>query len=265
MNYYFINNLLLKDFTKFFPRTLNRKIFRNFNVFFVPTTLKKLPSNFYPITTDYYSQKNFVQKFYNQKKLINGTTKKNLDKFLFNIYKRKPFSFFDVGGDNIDLYLFLSHKLNIKKYYISNFSEIIYIFKKLKTEFHFNNFFPISNTINLKNIDFIYFGSCIQYFKNYKSYLNLIFKRRPKYILFSGTTFFYDDLNIDTYVVKQTNILPNTIFLYFFNYKNFIDYFNKNGYKLVSSKENKTTQINYKNFHPLLKKIKYLDLFFKKK
>ena len=70
---------------------------------------------------------------------------------------------------------------------------------------------------------------------------------------------------IDTFVVKQTNILPNTIFLYFFSYKNFIDYFNKNGYILVSSKENKTTQINYKNFRPLLKKIKYLDLFFKKK
>ena len=37
---------------------------------------------------------------------------KRLDIFLSDIYKKRFFSFFDVGGDNIDLYLFLSSKLN---------------------------------------------------------------------------------------------------------------------------------------------------------
>lgn len=264
MNYDFINKFLLSNFTKFFPKTLNRKIFRKYKVFFVPTSLSSLPDNYYPITTNYNSQKKLVYQFSKNKKLINGTTKQNLDIFLFDIYRNKSFSLFDVGGDNIDLYLFLNFKLNINKYYISNFPELISIFNKLKLKFKLKNFYPITE-IKFKNVDFVYFGSCIQYFKNYKSYIKIILKKKPKYILFSGTSFYYDELKKDTFVVKQTNILANNIFLYFFNYRNFVKFFNNNGYKLISSKKNQTTKINYKNFKPLINKINYLDLMFKKK
>ncbi len=265
MNYNFINKLLLNNFTRFFPKTINRKLFRKYNIFFVPSSFQKLPKNFYPITTNYSLQENFLLKFFDKKKLINGTTQKNLDKFLLNIYKNNSFSFFDVGGDNIDLYLFLTNKLNIKKYYISNFPDIIAIFKKLKFKFKLNNFYPIANNKTTSHIDFVYFGSCIQYFRNYKTYLDSLFHKKPNYILFSGTSFFYSSINKDTIVVKQTNILPATVYLYFFNYQNFINYFDKRGYKLLLSKKNNTTKVNYKNFKPHLKKIDYLDLFFKKK
>ena len=264
MNYDFINKFLLSNFTKFFPKTLNRKIFRKYKVFFVPTSLSSLPDNYYPITTNYNSQKKLVYQFSKNKKLINGTTKQNLDIFLSDIYKNKSFSFFDVGGDNIDLYLFLNFKLNINKYYISNFPELISIFNKLKLKFKLKNFYPIKN-IKFKNVDFVYFGSCIQYLKNYKSYIKIILKKKPKYILFSGTSFYYDELKKDTFVVKQTNILANNIFLYFFNYRNFVKFLNNNGYKLISSKKNQTAKINYKNFKPLINKINYLDLMFEKK
>ena len=118
---------------------------------------------------------------------------------------------------------------------------------------------------SLKNVDFVYFGSCIQYLKNYKSFLKIIFKKKPKYILFSGTSFFYNSINKDTLVVKQTNILSSTIYLFFFDYKNFINFFDHSGYKLVSSTKNNTTKVNYENFKPLLQKVEYLDLLFKKK
>ncbi len=265
MKYKFINKFLLNKFTKFFPRTLNRKIFRKYNIFFVPTSLSKLPDNFYPITTNFSLQQKFIREFAIKKKLINGTTKKNLDIFLSDIYKKKFFSFFDVGGDNIDLYLFLSSKLNIKNYYISNFPILISIFKKLKFKYKFKNFYPISKTSQIKHVNFVYFGSCIQYFQNYKSYLISILRKKPKYILFSGTTYFYDNIKNDTFVVKQTNILPNTVFLYFFNYYKFINFFNSNGYKLVFSKKNNTTKVNYKNFKPTLNKVDYLDLMFIRK
>ena len=67
----------------------------------------------------------------------------------------------------------------------------------------------------IKEIDFVYFGSCIQYFKNYKIFLKLIFNKKSKYIFFSGTSFFHDKLSKDYIVVKQTNYLPNTIYLFF--------------------------------------------------
>jgi putative methyltransferase (TIGR04325 family) len=265
MNYDFLNKLLVKSFTKFFPKTINRKLFRKYNIFFVPTKLFNLPKNFYPVTTNLRSQTDFIFQFDKNKKLINETTKKNLDKFLFNLYKKYPFSFLDVGGDNIDLYLFLSNKLNIKKYFVLNFPEIISIFNKIKSQFGFKKFYPINKINLLRNVDFVYFGSCIQYFKNYKSFLKIIFKKKPKYILFSGTSFFYNSINKDTLVVKQTNILPSTVYLFFFNYKNFINFFDHSGYKLVSSTKNNTTKVNYENFKPLLQKVEYLDLLFKKK
>tara|TARA_B110000503_G_scaffold132882_1_gene209443 strand:- start:1018 stop:1713 length:696 start_codon:yes stop_codon:yes gene_type:complete len=231
----------------------------------VPTKLFNLPKNFYPVTTNLRSQIDFIFQFNKKKKLINETTKKNLDKFLLNLYKKYPFSFLDVGGDNIDLYLFLSNKLNIKKYFILNFPTIISIFNKIKSQFDYEKFYPIKKINSLKKVDFVYFGSCIQYFKNYKYFLKIIFKKKPKYILFSGTSFFYNSINKDTLVVKQTNILSSTIYLFFFDYKNFINFFDHSGYKLVSSTKNNTTKVNYENFAPLLQKVEYLDLLFKKK
>lgn len=264
MNYTFLNNLLSKEFTRFFPKTVNRKLFRKFKIFFVPTSLNTLPKNFYPIITNLKKQEDLIFKYKRQKKLINQTTKKNLDKFLFNYFGKSNFSFFDIGGENIDLYLHLSNRLNISNYYIYNFKSLIFLFKQLKKIFRFNKFFPIENVKSIKKIDFAYFGSSIQYFKNYKIFLKLITKKKPKYIFFSGTSFFHDKLIKDHVVVKQTNYLPNTIYLFFFNFNNFIKFMNLSGYKLVFFERNKSAKINYKNFSHFLKKTEYLDVLFKK-
>ena len=265
MNYAFLNKFLSKGFTRFFPKTVNRKLFRKYKIFFVPTNLTTLPSNFYPISTNLIKQEDLVFKYNKHKKLINQTTKKNLDKFLLNCFDKSNFSFFDIGGENIDLYLHLSRKLNISNYYLYNFKNLILLFKKLKKIFKFNNFFPVDNLNSIKKIDFAYFGSCIQYFKNYKIFLKSIIKKKPKYIFFSGTSFFHDKLIKDYIVVKQTNYLPNTIYLFFFNLNNFIKFMNLNGYKLVFFETNKSAKVNYKNFSPFLKKVDYLDVLFKKK
>jgi hypothetical protein len=265
MDYTFLNKLLSKNFTRFFPKTINRKLFRKYNIFFVPTNLNTLPKSFYPIATNLKKQNDLIFKYRKNKKLINQTTKKKLDKFLFNYFGKSNFSFFDIGGENIDLYLHLSKKLNIRNYYLYNFKSLIILFKKLKKIFKFNQFFPTENVSSVKKIDFAYFGSCIQYFKNYKIFLKSIIKKKPKYIFFSGTSFFHDKLIKDYIVVKQTNYLPNTIYLFFFNLNNFIKFMNLNGYKLVFFNTNKTAKVNYKNFSHLLKKTEYLDILFKKK
>ena len=118
MDYTVLNRLLSKSFTRFFPKTINRKIFRKYKIYFVPTKLKSLPKSFYPMSTTFNEQKDFVHQYRKQKKLINQTTKKNLDKFLIKFFKKSGFTFLDVGGDNIDLFLHLSKNLNIKKYYL---------------------------------------------------------------------------------------------------------------------------------------------------
>ena len=265
MDYIFLNKFLSNDFTRFFPKTINRKLFRKFQIFFVPTNLSILPNNFYPIATNLKKQEDLVSEYKKNKKLINQTTKKNLDKFLLNYFGKSNFSFFDIGGENIDLYLHLTNRLNISNYYIYNFKSLIILFKQLKKKFQFNKFFPIENVQSIKKIDFAYFGSCIQYFKNYQFFLKSIIKKKPKYIFFSGTSFFQDKLIKDYIVVKQANYLPNTIYLYFFNLNNFIKFMNLNGYKLVFFETNKSAKINYKNFTHFLKKTEYLDVLFKKK
>jgi len=145
MDYIFLNKFLSKDFTRFFPKTINRKLFRKFKIFFVPTNLNILPNNFYPIATNLKKQEDLVSEYKKHKKLINQTTKKNLDKFLLNYFGKSNFSFFDIGGENIDLYLHLTNRLNISNYYIYNFKSLIILFKQLKKKFQFDKFFPIEN------------------------------------------------------------------------------------------------------------------------
>ena len=262
MNHKFLNNFLSKKFTKFFPKTVNRKLLRRYNIFFVPTDLKTLPKNFYPISTNLKDQINLVENYDSKKKLIKFNTKLDMDIFLKNLYKKNFFNYLDIGGDNIDLYLKLNKNLNINNYFIFNFKEVINIFKKIKLQFQFKNLHPMTNIKKVKDLDFVYFGSSIQYFKNYNIFLEKIFKKKPKYIFFSGTTFFKDDIKKEKWTVKQTNILPHTVYLYFFNLNKFIVFFKKNDYKLVFFQKNKFAKVNYKNFYPLLKQVIYLDVLF---
>ncbi len=264
MDYKFLNNFLSKKFTRFFPKTVNRKLLRRFGIFFVPTNLKILPKNFYPIYIKLREQIKLVENFDTTKKLIKFNTKMDMDIFLQKLFKKKKINYLDIGGDNIDLYLKLNSKLNITNYYILNFKDIIDIFKVIKKRFKIKNLFPITNLPKLMNLDIVYFGSSIQYFKNYDSFLKRIFLTKPKYIFFSGTTFFKDDISKKRIIVKQTNILPHTVYLYFFNLKKFISFFRENNYKLVFYKRNKFAKVNYKNFYPLIKNIMYLDILFVK-
>ena len=265
MNYNFLNNFLSKKFTKFFPKTINRKLLRRYGIFFVPTDLKTLPKNFYPISTNLKDQIRLVENYDSKQKLIKFNTKLDMDVFLKKLFKKNFFNYLDIGGDNIDLYLKLNNNLNINNYFIFNFKEVINIFKKIKLQFQMKNLNPITNIKKLKNLDIVYFGSSIQYFKNYNNFLEKILNKKPKYIFFSGTTFFMDNIKKEKLIVKQTNILPHTVYLYFFNLNKFIAFFKKNDYKLVFYQKNKFANVNYKNFFPLLKQVIYLDILFIKK
>lgn len=106
----FLYYVLSSKFTKYFPKTINRKLLRKFKIFFIPINFKKLPKNYYPIFTSITEQKKIFINFEKHGKLIKFNTKKNIDFFIKNIVKNKKISFLDVGGDSIDLYLSLKKK-----------------------------------------------------------------------------------------------------------------------------------------------------------
>ena len=56
IDYLFLNKLLSKNFTRFFPKTINRKLFRKYKIFFVPTNLNKLPISSHNLRTGISSQ-----------------------------------------------------------------------------------------------------------------------------------------------------------------------------------------------------------------
>lgn len=132
----------------------------------------------------------------------------------------------------------------------------------MKKKFFLKDFYLTNRIENIKKIDFVYFGASIQYFKNYKNFLFKIIKKKPKYIFFTGTNFIFDEIDNEDLVVKQTNILPKLVYCYFFNFYSFKNFFKRNKYRLLFFERNKYAKINYNNFKPLYKDIRYLDLLF---
>ena len=89
MNYEFLNRFLSKKFTRFFPKTINRKLLRRYGIFFVPTNLKILPKNFYPIYIKLKEQISLVENFNSKNKLTKFNTKMDMDFFLKSLLKKK--------------------------------------------------------------------------------------------------------------------------------------------------------------------------------
>ena len=89
MDYKFINNFLSKNFTQYFPKTINRKLLRKYGIFFVPTDLKIIPKSFYPIATTLDEQIKLAKIYNPKKKLVKFNTKINMDTFLYKLFKKK--------------------------------------------------------------------------------------------------------------------------------------------------------------------------------
>ena len=180
----------------------------------------------------------------------------------------KIFSVLDIGGEKIDFYLNLNKNFKNVSYFLYNQKSITRVFHKIKSEFGYKNFFIINefDEILNKDYDFTNFGSCIQYFDNYKEVLEKITKN-SKNIFFSGTHLYdsSDEISKKNIVVKQVNVLPQINYLYFFNRSNFFKIFLERNYDLIFERKNSTDKVNYDNFKNSLKNIQYSDFLFSKK
>ena len=265
--YKYLNALLRSNFFDSLPNFFSRKIFKIFKIFFVETKLNSLPVNNHPGNINYELQKKIIEdsskKFY---KPFN--TCSYLLEFLTASFKsQKEIKFYDFGANNIDNYMYLNKNLkNLHYFYYDkpNFNKLI---KKIIKENNLQNIFVDENFIlDMPYLDFVFFGSSIQYISDYKEVLNKMFKKNPKFFIFSLTPFFDSDSSVKDKIVKQINMHPIINYAYLLNYKNFIDFMNLNNYKLISKNKNNLIKfLNFKNFDRSYKFIDVLDLIFARK
>ena len=258
-------NFLLKLIPKFIRKKIDKKFFK---LYFIPTNHSKLLPGNYINRNSYDYQKNLISNFGNNLKQNSSMSCPHLIELLLMKYNNEDeIVFLDIGADNIDFFLELNKNFKNVKYFFHNLKSVNKIFKKLKFENNFDNFFVVDQIDDVFNqqFDFINFGSSIEYFDNY----DLILEKSSnsgKNIFFSGTTL-YETKN-EKYkrhmVVKQVNLFPDTNYLYFFNKQYFFSKFLNNNFKLLFEKKNLTDNVYYKNIKNYFDNINYTDFLFTK-
>ena len=249
LNSFFLTKTFDK-LNKFFAK----KIFKLFKVFFVETNLKFLPEKNYPlinIDNDLIKSKDFAKN-----NVLPYVSYSHLPHLLHLIYEKKNrLILYDYGAGNLNLYYYLNFKFKNLDYF---FKDQNIVEEKIKIIIKSDNLSNLFTSDQKKQIDFdiVYFGSSLQYIKNYKEEL-LTFFNKSKYILISQTPFFHNDLLSEKIILKQINMHPEINYLYLFNLNYFIKFMNKNNYELVEKNINKVTKfLNFKNFD----KKKYQDI-----
>ena len=262
------NILFSSKFSNFIPGYIRKKIIKNNNICFVPTKLNKLPSNNHPIFTSLEHQKNIIKKFSDNQEEITFKTYSKLVKLLTDKYKKEEkFNFLDFGGEQIDQYLILKKKFPNINYYIMNQKKINGFFNEIKNIYNYQNLFVINNFEELVSYkyDFVNFGSVLQYVDNYKELLDKILSNSNEYVLISGTHLYKKMINNENQVVKQVNLHPKKMYLFFFYFYSFIKIFENHRFKIEFISKNETHNINYKNFELIgLKELEYTDILLKK-
>lgn len=259
LNFFFDTKLYDK-----LPKFFSRKLFKIFKVFFVPTGLTKLPINNHPSELKYDNEINKIEDVKNKDYRPFISYPYILD--LLKIYNnsKKDINFYDFGANNLDLYFFLNKNIKNFTYYYYDQPNYNQVIKKIKNEKKIENLLVDENfELSFQNLDFLYFGSVIQYISDYEKVINSFNKIKPKYVIVSQTPFFDNNNNDNNIIVKQINLHPVINFLYIINLNLFVNFMKNNNYTLISKNISRVIKfINFKNFKNF-KKIDMYDLVFK--
>lgn len=256
-----INKILNLDIKNHLWLLFARKISRIFNIYFVPTKKKYLPNRNHPLKNLNIFFDNQYKNFKNKKFHFNKDLYRNL---INNFSKNQNIKLLDFGGENIDLYLFLKKKFSKIKIYVINQPKLNNYFKKFIIKKKISDITVLTNNDKIKKLHFnyVYFGSSLQYVKDYDKILKILLKKKIKYFYISATSFFYSNILGDKMVLKQVNLLPSVLYCYSFNFRYIVNLFKNNKYVVISKKTNSYKKINFRNF-PV--EIDYLNILFKKK
>ena len=262
-----INKFLLSKYASIFPTKLLKKIIKKKKVYFVKTSYYKLPKNSYPFRIKKKELSFFYQKYKRKPFSKPISTFPKMKNLLQKIFCNKKFVFLDYGGQYIDNYLYLSNFFDKIEYFYLDNPQNNKIVKNFIRDKKIKNFKVINSIYELKKkkIDFINFGSVLQYINDYKNILNFIKKNKPKYILISGIILFKG--KVKSFVCKQVNVWPQINYCFFFNKDYFNSIFVKNNYIKVFFKKNLTDKrINFSNINDNENNFfQYSDIFYKRK
>ena len=255
-----INKLLNLEIKNFFWLILIRKISRIFKIYFVLSDKNYLPKNNHPLHNLNLLFENQYNNFLENKFNFNKDLFHNLKK---HFSKHKKIKILDYGGENLDLYLFLKSKFPKISIIVINQKKLNNILKNFLKKKKIKNIQVFSDIkkINHIKLDLVYFGSSLQYIKNYEEVLKLLFKKKIKYFWISATSFFYSKKFNKKIILRQVNLFPYVLYCYSFNYTHISSLFNKYGYKVMNKKINPYKKINFRNFSI---KIEYLNIKYKK-
>tara|TARA_B100001248_G_scaffold201197_1_gene155423 strand:+ start:6108 stop:6911 length:804 start_codon:yes stop_codon:yes gene_type:complete len=264
--YNILNSFLLSKYFDKLPKFIARKIFKIFKVFFVETDLKYLPENNHPTKIDEEEQEKIVENINNQFYKPFSTCSFLLETLSICSSYKKHFKLLDFGANNIDNYIYLNRYLKNWEYLyhdLPNYNEYV---DKLAKEKKWINFRTIRNVSEINDqVEFAFFGSSVHYISDYKKTLDLLFKKKISYLIFTHTPFFKSEKNFQDIVVKQVNIHPIINHAYLLNYDKFIRYLNENNYEIVSqNKNNFIKHLNFKNFKKF-SFLSFLDIIFRYK
>lgn len=262
-------NFILKSnkILSILPNKIIRKIIKKSRIFFIRTKYKDLNKKNYPFRIKYSELSEIYKKYKQNNSFYPLSSYQNLEILLLKTFKnKKKINFLDYGGQYIDNFYRIKKIFNKVNYFYIDQKNNNKVVKNFATKNKFKNFFVLDNIKDIKSnkIDFINFGSVIQYVPFYYKLILDLDKINTQYIFFSGTNFFNGKVNY--FICKQLNVFPQINYCYFFNLSYFKQIFKKNGYSLIFSRNNKLSkEINYSNIlSEEIKKIEYKDLLFKK-
>ena len=243
---------------------ISKKIFKIFKIFFVKTNLNDLPTHNYKVI-----ENEILEEFQNSKYLEKNNNKPyityiHLLGLLSVMEKKDTFNFLDYGAGNLNLFFYLQKNIEKLNYFFFDQPQVLKILANFN-KIHNLKKLNIYNNFKQEKMDLVYFGSTLQYLKNYKNEISQ-FKDSTKYLLISQTPFFKNShLKNEHIIMKQVNMHPKINFLYCFNYEFFIQFMEQNNFKLIDKNFNRVTKfLNFKNFNKQYKDIDMYDLFFKK-
>ena len=262
--YKILNYFLLSKYYDNLNKFVTRRIHKFFKIFFVETNFKELPKNNHPLKV-VFSNEYEEFKISRDLNIKPYTSCENLTELLYVYSKEKGgLSFYDYGAGKLGLYLYLNKKIQDIKYYYKDQDTFINIVKEIKKEENLENLIIDNGQEKINDLDFVYFGSVIQYLNDYKKEVSNFFNK-TKYILFAQTPLISVKDAKNNIIVKQLNLHPIVNYLQIINFFELWEFMKKNDYILVEKTLNRVTKfLHFKNFDKKYKKIHMYDLLFVK-
>jgi putative methyltransferase (TIGR04325 family) len=169
---------------------------------------------------------------------------------------RNRLKILDVGGGFGETYLTLQRRVSTDvQYDIIELEKTVLAGKDI-FKGHQNLNFYTSETYSPSEYDLVYFGSSLQYFKEWKAMIELALAAHPKHVLISDTTVG----EIPTFVCAQINDPRIVIPRWVFNIKDLDNLFSDSGYRRVLRTSNYYPFHNFYNYEGEYRNIEHTNL-----